>query len=759
MPKQTKNPSRKPSRAEGTGRPHKAPSSKKATRAKSPAPKKASASTNTNAGAAGKRVKARSSADAKASAGASTASNARPWRPGREKFLPVTRADMEARGWDQCDFVYICGDAYVDHPSFGMAIITRVLEAHGYRVGIICQPDWRDPASIQVLGEPRLGFLASAGNMDSMVNHYSVTKHRRHTDAYTPGGVAGARPNHAVAVYGNLIRRVYKNTPLIIGGIEASLRRLAHYDYWSDKLKRSILLDSGADLLIYGMGEHAVVQIADALDAGLPVEQITYVDGTVYRTSGEGALDQVFDYELLPSWDELEADRLAYARSFNVQYRNMDPITAKRLVEPYPNGVYVVQNPPSAILTEAEMDEVYELPYARDWHPDYDAAGGVPAFSEVKFSISSNRGCFGECSFCALTFHQGRVLQTRSHDSIVREARELTRDPEFKGYINDVGGPTANFFRTACDKQLKHGVCQNRRCLWPTVCRNMVVDESGYTALLRDLRHLPGVKKVFVRSGIRFDYTMADASDEFLRELLQHHVSGQLRLAPEHVSDAVLSVMGKPSRSVYDAFCRRFDALNREYGLEQYVVPYLISSHPGSTMKEAVELACAVRDMGYMPEQVQDFYPTPSTMSTCMYYTGVDPRTMKPIYVAHDPHEKAMQRALIQYRKPENYKLVREALEKAGRQDLIGFDKKCLIKPYPPKASELTGGKGASRGAGGRSDNGGTSRGGGAGRGSGTGRASGGRGAGKGGGGGRSASRGGGKGRSTRNGKGSSSKQ
>ena len=740
MPKQTKNPSRKPSHGEGASRPRKASSSKKAARAKSPAPKKA----NVNAGA-----------------NTSTAGDARPWRPGREKFLPVTRADMEARGWDQCDFVYICGDAYVDHPSFGMAIITRVLEAHGYRVGIICQPDWRDPASIQVLGEPRLGFLVSAGNMDSMVNHYSVTKHRRHTDAYTPGGVAGARPNHAVAVYGNLIRRVYKNTPLIIGGIEASLRRLAHYDYWSDKLKRSILLDSGADLLIYGMGEHAVVQIADALDAGLPVDQITYVDGTVYRTSGEGALDQVFDYELLPSWDELEAERLAYARSFNVQYRNMDPITAKRLVEPYPNGVYVVQNPPSTILTEAEMDEVYELPYARDWHPDYDAAGGVPAFSEVKFSISSNRGCFGECSFCALTFHQGRVLQTRSHDSIVREARELTRDPEFKGYINDVGGPTANFFRTACDKQLKHGVCQNRRCLWPTVCRNMVVDESGYTALLRDLRHLPGVKKVFVRSGIRFDYTMADASDEFLRELLQHHVSGQLRLAPEHVSDAVLSVMGKPSRSVYDAFCRRFDALNREYGLEQYVVPYLISSHPGSTMKEAVELACAVRDMGYMPEQVQDFYPTPSTMSTCMYYTGVDPRTMKPIYVAHDPHEKAMQRALIQYRKPENYKLVREALEKAGRQDLIGFDKKCLIKPYPPKASEFAGGKGASRGAGSRSGNGGASRsaGGRSGNGGASRSAGGGRGAGRDGGNGGSASRGGGKGRSIRNGKGSSSKQ
>ena len=745
MPKQTKNPSRKPSRAEGAGRPRKASSSKKAARAKNPAPKKASA----NASAAGKRADTRPSAETKANARASAnGSAARPWRPGREKFLPVSRADMEARGWDQCDFVYICGDAYVDHPSFGMAIITRVLEAHGYRVGVICQPDWREPASIQALGEPRLGFLASAGNMDSMVNHYSVTKHRRRTDAYTPGGVAGARPNHAVAVYGNLIRRTYKKTPLIIGGIEASLRRLAHYDYWSDKLKRSILLDSGADLLIYGMGERAVVQIADALDAGLPVDQITYVDGTVYRTSGEGALDQVFDYEMLPSWDELEADRLAYARSFNMQYRNMDPITAKRLVEPYPNGVYVVQNPPSTILSEAEMDEVYELPYARDWHPDYDAAGGVPAFSEVKFSISSNRGCFGECSFCALTFHQGRVLQTRSHDSIVREARELTRDPEFKGYINDVGGPTANFFRTACDKQLKHGVCQNRRCLWPTVCRNMVVDESGYTALLRDLRHLPGVMKVFVRSGIRFDYTMADASDEFLRELLQYHVSGQLRLAPEHVSDAVLSVMGKPARSVYDAFCRRFDELNREYGLEQYVVPYLISSHPGSTMKEAVELACAVRDMGYMPEQVQDFYPTPSTMSTCMYYTGVDPRTMEPVYVAHDPHEKAMQRALIQYRKPENYKLVREALEKAGRQDLIGFDKKCLIKPYPPKTGELTGGKGTSRG-GDRGGNGGRGRGNG-------GRGTGGR---NGSGNGRSANHGGDKGRNARNGKGSSSKR
>ena len=605
-------------------------------------------------------------------------------RPGREKFLPVSRADMDARGWDACDFVYICGDAYVDHSSFGMAIISRILEAHGYRVGIICQPDWNDPKSISILGEPRLGFLVSAGNMDSMVNHYSVTKHRRHTDAYTPGGEAGRRPNRAVTVYGNLIRRTYKKAPIIIGGIEASLRRLAHYDYWQDKLKRSILLDSGADLLIYGMGEHAIIEIADALDAGLLIDQITYVDGTVYRTSGEGALDAVYDYHLLPSWDELNSDRLTYAKSFNIQQQNMDPITGQRLVEPYPNGIFVVQNPPSATLTTQEMDEVAELPYARHWHPDYDKAGGIPAFSEVRFSISSNRGCFGECSFCALTFHQGRVLQVRSHDSIMREAEALTHDPEFKGYINDVGGPTANFFRPACDKQLKHGVCKNKRCLWPSVCKNMVVDESGYTQLLRDLRSIPGIKKVFIRSGIRFDYTMADASDEFMLELLQHHVSGQLRLAPEHVSDAVLSVMGKPSRAVYDAFCRRFDKINKKYGLNQFVVPYLISSHPGSTMKEAVELACAVRDMGYMPEQVQDFYPTPSTMSTCMYYTGVDPRTMKPVYVARDPHEKAMQRALIQYRKPENYKLVREALIAAGRRDLIGYDKHCLIRPVPP---------------------------------------------------------------------------
>ena len=614
-------------------------------------------------------------------------------RPGREAFLPVSRADMDARGWDQCDFVYVCGDAYVDHPSFGMAIITRVLEAHGYRVGIICQPDWTDPASIAALGEPRLGFLVSAGNMDSMVNHYTVNKKPRHEDAYTPGGRAGARPNRAVTVYGNLIRRTFKDKPIIIGGIEASLRRLAHYDYWQDKLKRSVLLDSSADILLYGMGEHSIVEVADALDGGLPVEQITFVNGSAYRTSGPGALDNVYDYELLPSWDELAADRITYARSFNIQQQNMDPITGRRLVEPYPNGVYVVQNPPAAPLTTAEMDEVAELPYARHWHPDYDEAGGIPAFDEIRFSISSNRGCFGECSFCALAFHQGRMLQVRSRESIIREAELLTRDPEFKGYINDVGGPTANFFKPACTKQLTHGVCKNRRCLWPSVCRNMDTNEDAYAELLRDLRQLPGVKKVFVRSGIRFDYTMADASDKFLVELLQHHVSGQLRLAPEHVSDAVLSVMGKPRREVYDAFVERFERLSAEYGLKQYVVPYLISSHPGSTMKEAVELAEAVRDMGYMPEQVQDFYPTPSTMSTCMFYTGVDPRTMEPVYIPRDPHEKAMQRALIQYRKPENYKLVKEALRKAGREDLIGYGPKCLIRPVPPKSGAGTGKK------------------------------------------------------------------
>lgn len=619
-------------------------------------------------------------------------------RPPREAFLPVSRADMDARGWSQCDFVYICGDAYVDHPSFGMSIITRTLEAHGYKVGVICQPDWHDPASIAALGEPRLAFLVSAGNMDSMVNHYTVAKKRRSKDFYTPGGFMGKRPDRAVAVYGNLIRRSYKHVPILLGGIEASLRRLAHYDYWSDTLKRSVLLDSGADLLMYGMGEKSIVEVADALASGLPIEQITWIAGTAYRAHN---LDDVDDCIVLPSYEEARANKRAYAESFATQYENMDSITAKRLAEPYTqDNLYVVQNPPQPPLTTEELDAVYELPYARAWHPDYDAAGGVPAFDfdEVRFSIAANRGCFGECSFCAITFHQGRVVQARSHQSILAEARALTQDPGFKGYITDVGGPTANFNRPACERQKTKGVCSKRRCMWPKLCPNLVVEEDSYASLLRELRQLPGVKKVFVRSGVRFDYTLADKSNKFLEELVEHHVSGQLRLAPEHVSDTVLAAMGKPPRASYEGFCRRFEEVTRRAGKEQYVVPYLISSHPGSTMKEAVELAEAVRDMGYMPEQVQDFYPTPSTMSTCMYYTGLDPRNMQPIYVERDPHAKAMQRALIQYRRPQNWQLVHEALLKAGRRDLIGYEPQCLIRPVPPRGGEKAGSRQGKKG-------------------------------------------------------------
>lgn len=598
-------------------------------------------------------------------------------RPGVEAFLPTTREQMEARGWDQLDFVYVSGDAYVDHPSFGHAIITRLLESHGYKVGVIAQPDWNDDASIAVFGEPRLGFLVSAGNMDSMVNHYTVAKKRRHSDAYTPGGEAGRRPNHAAVVYANLIRRTYKKTPVILGGIEASLRRLAHYDYWSDKVKRSILLDSGADLVSYGMGERSIVEIADALDAGLSVCDLTFIDGTVFKTS---SLEHVYDYELLPSWDQVSADKPAFARSFAVQYANADPVSGKRLVEPYSDHSYVVQNPPALPLTTAEMDAVYRLPYARTWHPSYDAAGGVPALSEVKFSLASSRGCFGECSFCALTFHQGRVVSARSHESLIEEARLVCDDPDFKGYIHDVGGPTANFRAPACAKQLKSGACSDRRCLTPKPCPALKVSHADYVELLRKLRALPGVKKVFVRSGIRFDYVMADPDRTFLRELVAHHVSGQLKVAPEHVSDNVLRCMGKPGGDVYERFVEAYEAENERAGKKQFLVPYLMSSHPGSTLKEAVELAEYCRDLGYMPEQVQDFYPTPSTVSTCMYYTGLDPRTMEPVYVPRSSHEKALQRALIQYRNPANYDLVHEALVRAGRRDLIGYGDACLIR-------------------------------------------------------------------------------
>ena len=585
---------------------------------------------------------------------------------------------MLERGWDELDFVYVSGDAYVDHPSFGMAIITRLLEAHGYRVGVIAQPDWRDPASVTTLGEPRLGFLVSAGNMDSMVNHFTVAKKRRRSDAYSPGGKAGLRPDHACVVYGNLIRRTYKKTPVILGGIEASLRRLAHYDYWSDSLKRSILLDSGADLISYGMGERSIIEITDALASGLSVHDLSFIDGTVYKARSLDHLPD--DAVILPSFEAMQSDSRKYATSFAIQHENLDPFSAHILVEEYPHDVFVVQNPPSKPLSMSEMDAVYALPFARNAHPSYAQAGGVSALSEVRFSLTSNRGCMGDCSFCALNFHQGRIIQARSHESLLAEAKLMTEDPAFKGYIHDVGGPTANFRVPACAKQLKHGACVDRRCLSPTPCPNLRVTHDDYLALLRKLRALPGVKKVFIRSGLRFDYMLLDDDPSFMRELVKHHVSGQLRVAPEHASDAVLDVMGKPPIGVFKRFDAEFKRLNKKYGLKQYLVAYLMSSHPGATLADAVELAEFVRDMGYNPEQVQDFYPTPSTISTCMYYTGLDPRTMQPVYVAKSPHDKAMQRALIQYRDPKNRKLVREALVKAGRTDLIGSGPKCLIR-------------------------------------------------------------------------------
>ena len=602
------------------------------------------------------------------------------------EFLPITKQEMLERGIAQPDFVYVIGDAYVDHPSFGHAIISRILESHGYSVVIISQPDWRNPKSIDIFGRPRLGFLVSGGNMDPMVNHYSVTRHRRKTDSFTPGGVMGKRPDYATVVYCNLIRQTYKEVPILIGGIEASLRRLAHYDYWSDAMKRSILLDSQADLLMYDMGERSVLEIADALNAGMDVKDITYIDGTVFKCR---ELDESLPTIILPGYEELQKSKRTYADSFKIQYGNCDPFTAKRLAEPY-GKEYVVQNPPQKPLTTEEMDAVYDLPYCRAYHPSYEKLGGVPAIEEVKFSLVSNRGCFGACSFCALTFHQGRIVQVRSHESILAEAEKMVKDPDFKGYIHDVGGPTANFRHPACEKQMTKGACGGRQCLYPTPCKNMNADHSDYVALLRKLRKIPGVKKVFVRSGIRFDYLLADSKDTFFRELVQYHISGQLKVAPEHVSDAVLCRMGKPRNAVYNRFVDKYFALNKQYNMNQFLVPYLMSSHPGSTMKEAVELAEYIRDMGYNPEQVQDFYPTPSTLSTVMYYTGLDPRTMEKVYVPTDPHEKAMQRALIQYRNPKNYYLVKEALIKAHREDLIGSGPKCLIRAVPPRSGGYT---------------------------------------------------------------------
>lgn len=628
-----------------------------------------------------KKAEAKSTADPKAVPSAD-----------RSAYLPITREELLERGISQPDFVYISGDAYVDHPSFGPAIICRLLEAYGYSVGMIAQPDWKDPTSVQVFGEPRLAFLVSSGNMDSMVNHYTVAKKRRHTDAYSPGGKGGLRPDRAVIVYGNLIRQTYKKTPIILGGLEASLRRLGHYDYWSDSVKRSVLLDAGADLISYGMGEHSIIEIADALASGISVHDLTFIRGTVYKTRDEAS---IYDAIKLPSFEEIKSDKRSYAESFRIQHENTDPFQAKTIYEVYDKKLCVVQNPPALPLTTQEFDDIYDLPYAGSYHPIYQKDGGIPAIQEIKFSITSNRGCYGGCNFCALTFHQGRIIQARSHESILKEAEKMTQDPEFKGYIHDVGGPTADFRQPACKKQNDYGACKNKQCLFPEPCKNLEVDHSDYLKLLRKLRALPRVKKVFVRSGIRFDYLIADPDRSFLDELCKYHISGQLRVAPEHVSDNVLQKMGKPKNAVYESFIAAFEKSNKKSGKEQYLVPYLMSSHPGSTLEDAITLALYLKSHHVKPDQVQDFYPTPGTVSTCMYYTGIDPLSMQEVYIAKNPHEKALQRALIQYWDEKNYDLVKEALLKAGREDLIGFDKDCLIPPRKMHYSRKKGEKAA----------------------------------------------------------------
>ena len=591
-----------------------------------------------------------------------------------KQFLPVTKEEMLERGWSQPDFVYVNGDAYVDHPSFGAAIITRVLEAHGFKVCMLAQPNWKSVDDFKRFGKPRLGFLVSSGNIDSMVNHYTVSKRHRKQDLYSNNGESGHRPDRAVIVYCQKIREAYKDATIIIGGIEASLRRLAHYDYWDDKVRQSILVDSSADLCMFGMGENSIIEIAEALDSGIEVQYLTYLDGTVYRTKDLSNIGE--DYILLPSYEEIKNDKKAYAKSFYQQYLNTDHYASKILVEPY-QGFYIVQNHPNRPLTQLEFDDTYALPYMRTYHPMYEY---IPAIEEVKFSLISNRGCFGACNFCALNFHQGRIIQTRSHESLIKEAKVLINDPDFKGYIHDVGGPTANFRQPACKKQETHGACPNKQCLWPKPCKNLIVDHSDYTKLLKELSSLEGVKKVFVRSGIRYDYLYYDSDDTFFKELIQNHISGQLKVAPEHISNRVLNKMGKPGRNVYEKFVEKYNRLNKELHKDQYLVPYLMSSHPGSDLKAAIELAEYLRDIHHQPEQVQDFYPTPGTLSTAMYYTGLDPRDMKPVYVARTPKEKAMQRALMQYKNPRNYDLVYEALKLEHREDLIGNDSKCLIR-------------------------------------------------------------------------------
>lgn len=600
-------------------------------------------------------------------------------------FLPVHKGDLEKLGWDGVDFVLVSGDAYVDHPSFGPVVIARTLLDAGYTVGIISQPDWKDPESIDVFGEPRLGFLVSAGNMDSMVNHYYVSKKRRTSDAYTPGGVIGKRPDRATIVYTNLIRAKYKHKAIIIGGIEASLRRFAHYDYWEDQVRKSILLDCGADLLIYGMGETPVKEVADYLNSGIEIDYIHHVPGTCYVTS---SLDNLTDYVSIESFEAIKSDKVAYANAFNVQYEEQDPIRGKTIVQPH-GKQFLVQNPPTMPLETPALDWVFELGYQRDIHPMYKDQG-IPAVSEVKLSIISERGCFGNCSFCALAFHQGRIIHSRSHESIVKEAEIITADKDFKGYINDVGGPTANFRKPACSHQLKRGACKKKQCLWPEPCKHLEVDHTDYSELLEKVRAVKGVKKVFIRSGIRYDYLMHDKDDHFFKTLCAHHVSGQLKVAPEHIDPVVLDYMGKPSGKLYDRFVEKFNSINKDLDKEQYIIPYLMSSHPGSTLKSAIKLAEYLRDINYTPEQVQDFYPTPGTLSTCMYYTGLDPRTMKTVYVPKTKTEKAMQRALLQFKNPSNYNLVYEALTISGRTDLIGFHDKALIRPPSTKGKSKT---------------------------------------------------------------------
>ncbi len=601
-------------------------------------------------------------------------------------FLPVSQNDLKKRGIDQLDFIYVSGDAYVDHPSFGHAIITRVLENAGYSVGIIAQPDWHSCEPFKALGAPRLGFLVSAGNIDSMVNHYTVSKKLRSSDAYTPGGAFGKRPDRATVVYCNRIREAFgRKMPIIIGGIEASLRRFAHYDYWSDKVRRSILIDSGADLLIYGMGEHQIIEIAELLNCGVPVNQIKSVNGTAYIESiGQPLPDECI---VIPSYDEVSQNKKSYTEATKIQYEEQDAVRGKPIAQADNNKKYIVQLPPSPPLTTEELDAVYELPYEGTYHPSYEALGGVPAIEEIKFSITSCRGCFGACSFCALAFHQGRTVTARSHESILREVEAPTKRADFKGYIHDVGGPTANFRAPSCKKQLSHGVCKNKQCLFPEPCKNLEVSHSDYLELLQKIRKVSGVKQVFIRSGIRFDYLLADKDDRFFTELCRHHISGQLRVAPEHISDNVLKYMGKPKNAVYEKFLHKFDIINKKSGKNQYVVPYLMSSHPGSTLKDAIKLAEYLRAKRLTPEQVQDFYPTPGSISTCMYYTGIDPRTMQSVYVPKSYEEKQMQRALLQSAKPENYTTVLAALKKAKRLDLVGNSPDCLIKPQGGNAN------------------------------------------------------------------------